>query len=139
VKSPLGRLADSAAVRVDARELAAIFVGGCLGALARAAIGEGLPHAAGSWPWATFAANLAGAALLGWAVTRLQERLPPSAYRRPLIGTGVCGALTTFSTLQLDLLDLLDAGRAGLAALYIATTLAAGFGAVWLATGAARR
>jgi CrcB protein len=126
-------------VRVDLRELAAIFAGGCLGALARAAVGDLLPHAPGTWPWATFAVNLAGAALLGWAVTRLQERLPPTSYSRPLIGTGLCGALTTFSTLQLDLLDLVDAGRAGLAALYVAGSLAAGFGAVWLATGLARR
>jgi CrcB protein len=126
-------------VRVDARELAAIFAGGCLGALARAGVTDLLPHDAGQWPWATFLVNLAGAALLGWAVTRLQERVPPTTYQRPLLGTGVCGALTTFSTLQLDLLDLLDSGRAPLAALYVAATLAAGFAAVWLATGLARR
>jgi CrcB protein len=126
-------------VRVDRSELLAIFAGGCLGALARAALGDWLPHAAGEWSWATFAANVAGAALLGWAITRLQERTPPTAYRRPLIGTGFCGALTTFSTLQLELLDLADAGRAGLAFAYAAASLAAGFGVVWLATGVARR
>jgi CrcB protein len=126
-------------MRVDRRELAAVFAGGCLGALARAGLAEWLPREPGGWPWATFAANLAGAALLGWALTRLQERMPPAAYRRPLLGTGVCGALTTFSTLQIELLDLLDAGRSGLAAAYAATSLLAGFGVVWLATGAARR
>jgi fluoride exporter len=126
-------------VRADVRELAAIFAGGCAGALARAGLGEALPHAPGDWPWATFLVNLGGAALLGWAVTRLQERLPPTPYARPLLGTGLCGALTTFSTLQLDALDLLDAGRAGLAAAYVGATLAAGFGAVWAMTAAARR
>jgi CrcB protein len=126
-------------VRVDRSELLAIFAGGCLGALARAALGEWLPHAPGEWSWATFTANVAGAALLGWAVTRLQERTPPTAYRRPLIGTGFCGALTTFSTLQLELLEGADAGRAGLAVGYAAASLAAGFGVVWLATGVARR
>jgi CrcB protein len=60
-------------------------------------------------------------------------------YRRPLIGTGLCGALTTFSTLQLELLDLLDAGRSALAAAYAVASLGAGFAVVWLATGAARR
>jgi CrcB protein len=122
-------------VRVDRSELLAIFAGGCLGALARASLGEWLPHDPGSWPWATFAANLAGTALLGWAVTRLQERMPLTAYRRPLIGTGFCGALTTFSTLQVELLDM----RTGLALTYAAASLAAGFGIVWLATGLARR
>ena len=57
------------------------------------------------WPWVTFAVNVAGAFLLGYFATRLQERLPLSAYRRPLLGTGFCGALTTFSTMQLELLQ----------------------------------
>jgi CrcB protein len=126
-------------VRVDRAELGAIFAGGCLGALVRAGLAEWLPHRSGEWPWATFAANLLGAALLGWAVTRLQERMPLTAYRRPLIGTGFCGALTTFSTLQLELFDLLDDGYVALAFAYAAASLAAGFGIVWLATGAARR
>jgi fluoride exporter len=60
-----------------------------------------VPFGGHGWPWATFAANLVGTALLGYFVTRLQERLPPSTFRRPLLGTGLCGALTTFSTLQL--------------------------------------
>jgi fluoride exporter len=124
---------------LDVRELAAIFVGGMLGALARAGLAEALPHAPDAWPWATFAANVAGAFLLGWAVTRLQERLPPSTYRRPFVGTGLCGALTTFATLQLELLRMLDAGAWGLALAYAAGSLAAGFAAVLLATGLARR
>jgi CrcB protein len=126
-------------VGIDRAELLAVFAGGCLGALARTGLAEALPHAAGEWPWATFAANVAGAALLGWAATRLQERLPPSTWSRPFLGTGLCGALTTFSTLQVEVLDLLDAGRSGLAAGYVAASLAAGFAAVWLATGLARR
>jgi CrcB protein len=126
-------------VRADRSELLAIFTGGCIGALARAALGEWLPHAPGTWSWPTFAANAAGTALLGWAVTRLQERMPPTAYRRPLIGTGFCGALTTFSTLQLELFDLTDAGRAALALGYGAASLGTGLGVVWLATGIARR
>ena len=126
-------------MRADRSELIAIFAGGCLGALARAALDDWLPSDPGSWSWATFTANVAGAALLGWAVTRLAERMPPTAYRRPLIGTGFCGALTTFSTVQLELLDLVDAGRAGLAVAYAAASIAAGFAVVWRATGVARR
>ena len=75
-------------VRLDARELAAIFAGGFLGAIARAELVEALPHDPGEWPWATFVVNVAGAFLLGYFVTRLQERLPLSAYRRPFLGTG---------------------------------------------------
>lgn len=119
--------------------LGAIFVGGALGALARAGLTEGLPHESGSWPWSTFVANVAGAALLGWTATRLAERLPPSTYRRPFVGTGFCGALTTFSTLQLELVRMLEDGHVPLALGYAATSLALGLAAVWLTTALVRR
>jgi CrcB protein len=126
-------------VRVDRRELAAIFLGGAIGALARYGLAEALRHDAGTWPWATFAVNVAGALALGYLTTRLQERLPPSAYRRPLLGTGLCGALTTFSTMQVELLQMLDAGEAGLAASYTAASLAAGMLAIAATTNLVRR
>ena len=55
-------------MRLDARELAAIFAGGFLGAVARAELAEALPHDPGAWPWATFVVNVAGAFLLGYFV-----------------------------------------------------------------------
>jgi CrcB protein len=126
-------------LQVDRRELVAIFAGGFVGAVARALLAEWVPHRASQWPWATFAVNVAGAIALGYFVTRLQERLPLSAYRRPLLGTGFCGALTTFSTLQIELLDMLDTGRVGLAAAYAASSIVAGFLGVAAATNAVRR
>jgi CrcB protein len=125
-------------VQVDRRELAAIFVGGAIGALARYGLAQALPHDAGTWPWATFAVNVAGAVALGYLTTRLQERLPPSAYRRPLLGTGLCGALTTFSTMQIELLQMLDQGEGGLAAGYAAASIAAGLLAVAATTNVVR-
>ena len=117
-------------MRVDRRELAAIFLGGVLGALARFGLIEALAPAPGEWPWPTFVANVVGALALGYFTTRLQERLPLSAYRRPFLGTGLCGALTTFSTMQLELLEMLDHGDGGLAAAYATASLSAGFLAV---------
>src|SRR5947199_6394184 len=125
--------------RYDIRELAAIFAGGAVGALARAGLLEWLPPHPGRWPWATFIANVAGAYLLGYFATRLQERLPLSAYKRPLLGTGLCGALTTFSTMQLELLRMLDAHRYGLAAAYAGTSVVLGYACVHLATAVVRR
>jgi len=126
-------------VDLDRRELAAIFAGGFLGAVARTELAQALPSTDGQWPWATFLVNVAGAFLLGYVTTRLQERLPLSAYRRPLLGTGFCGALTTFSTMQLELLQMLDAGRVGLAVTYALSSVAAGFVVVAIATNLVRR
>lgn len=126
-------------MKLDARELAAILAGGFLGAIARAELVEALPHDPGEWPWATFAVNVAGAFLLGYFVTRLQERLPLSAYRRPFLGTGLCGALTTFSTMQLELLRMLDGSHVSLAAGYAGASIVAGFLAVAVATNLVRR
>jgi fluoride exporter len=123
----------------DPRELGAIFAGGALGAAARTGLVELAPTRAGHWPWVTFGVNVIGCLLLGYFVTRLQERLPISAYRRPFLGTGVCGALTTFSTLQLELLNLLDHGDAALACGYAAASVVAGFLGVALGTGLVRR
>jgi CrcB protein len=125
-------------MRIDRRELAAIFLGGVVGALARYGLAEALPTHRGAWPWATFAVNVAGALALGYLTTRLQERLPPSAYRRPLLGTGLCGALTTFSTMQVEVLHMLDADEVGMAAGYVAASLAAGLLAVAATTNLVR-
>ncbi len=126
-------------MRADRRELAAIFVGGFIGAIARAGLVELLPHDASEWPWPTFIANIAGAFLLGYFTTRLQERLPLSAYRRPFLGTGFCGALTTFSTMQLELLRMLDGKHLALAVAYAGVSVPAGFLAVAVATNLVRR
>jgi CrcB protein len=122
----------------DRRELAAIFAGGFVGAIARAGLVELLPHEVSEWPWPTFVANLVGAFLLGYLTTRLQERLPLSAYRRPFLGTGLCGALTTFSTMQLELLRMLDGEHFALAVAYAGVSVLAGFLAVAVATNLVR-
>ena len=126
-------------MRIDRRELAAIFIGGALGALLRVELARRFSSTPGSWPWVTFAVNVAGAVVLGYVVTRLQERLPLSTYRRPLLGTGFCGAFTTFSTMQLELLQMLDHDRYALALGYAAASIAAGYLAVFLATALVRR
>ena len=122
-----------------ARLPGAIFAGGALGTLLRAALAEAFPHPATAWPWPTFAVNIVAAFLLGYFVTRLQERLPLSSYRRPLLGTGLCGGLSTFSTMQVEILKMLDAHAWGLAAGYAAASIAAGYAAIQLATAMVRR
>jgi CrcB protein len=100
---------------------------------------EGLPSTGGGWPWATFTANLGGTALLAYFATRLQERLPPSTYRRPFVGTGVCGALTTFSTLQIEAIRLVRQGHSGLAMAYFVVTVLLGLAVMLVVTKLVRR
>ena len=124
---------------LDARELAAIFAGGAAGALLRAWLSLELPAAPGSWPWVTFVINVIGAFTLGFILTRLQERLPLSTYRRPLLGTGFCGAFTTFSTMQLELLKMVDHRYYGLAVGYALGSIACGYLAIYASTSIVRR
>ncbi len=124
--------------RLDARELAAIYAGGVVGALIRVGLAEAFPPAAGTWPWPTFAANLLGALLLGYSFARFRDR-PEKALHHPFLGVGICGTLTTFSTLQLELYELIDDGYPGLAAAYCAATVAGGYLLVRIGIGLERR
>jgi fluoride exporter len=118
----------------DLAVLAAIAVGGALGATGRWAVtwlfdtvGSASPTP--SWPWATLVFNVVGCALIGLAARALV---------RETIGwdfavTGVLGGFTTFSALAVELNDLAEADRLLLAVAYGSVTLAAGVGATFLA------
>lgn len=124
--------------RFDLRRLAAIYLGGTLGALTRVGLAEAAPHGAGEWPWATFAVNMTGALLLGYFVARLRDH-PEDSLAHPFLTTGICGTLTTFSALQLELFELVDGGHLALAAAYVAATLACGYAFVRLGMVLERR
>lgn len=107
---------------------AAILIGGAVGAVVRAGVAEALPTRSGAWPWGTFIVNLFGAVLLGWLLTRLAERVAPRRYWRFLLGTGFCGAVTTFSTFQVETFELVRTGHAGLGIGYALASIVAGMG-----------
>lgn len=117
-------------MQLDRSELGVIFLGGGAGALARVGLSTQLfPTAAGHWPWAVFAINLAGAFALGYLVRHVQWR-GSHPLVRPLLGPGFCGAFTTFSTMQLELLDMVRNGYSGLAVLYVVASVLGGLAAV---------
>ncbi|MGC1166757.1 MAG: fluoride efflux transporter CrcB [Solirubrobacterales bacterium] len=122
----------------DPRKLAAIYAGGVVGALLRVGLAEAASTSPGQWPWATFAVNMVGALLLGYFFTLFREH-PEESLHHPFLGIGVCGTLTTFSTVQLELFELVDGGYLGLAAAYCTVTIAAGYLFVRLGIALERR
>jgi fluoride exporter len=112
-----------------ARVVALVFVGGAIGGLLRYAVVRHWPAAGGGFPWATFAVNVAGAFVLAVVVDLASEVLAGSRYLRPLVGAGFCGALTTFSSIVVDVDRLGAHGHAAMAASYLVTTLATGLSA----------
>ena len=123
----------------DYRELGAIFVGGSLGTLSRVALDTAIVRDPHHWPWPTFIVNIVGAFLVGYFTTRLLERLPLSSYRRPLLGTGLCGGFTTFSSMQVETLRMIEHGHWVLATSYTVISIAVGLLAVHLSTKMVRR
>ncbi len=120
------------------RKLAAIYAGGVAGALLRVGLAQALPHAAGSWPWPTFAVNMVGALAIGYLFASFADH-SPDRLRHPFFATGLCGTLTTFSTMQLELFSMVEGGYLMLAAAYGAATLAFGYLAVRAGMTAERR
>ena len=120
------------------RKLPAIYAGGVAGALLRVGLAQAAPVGPGGWPWATFAVNMAGALLLGYFFALFRDH-PEESLHHPFLGTGICGTLTTFSTMQLELFEMVDGGRLGLAAAYCAATLAPGYLCVRLGIALERR
>jgi CrcB protein len=102
--------------------LSVIAVGGVVGAEARYGLGVLLPHRVGGWPWATLLANVSGCLLIGVLMVVITERIRPHPLVRPLLGVGVLGGYTTFSTYAVETLLTAQSGRAGLAVLYAVTT-----------------
>ena len=124
---------------LDTRELVAIFLGGSVGALARAALTQALAVRADAWPWATFAANLLAVLVLGLLLAGGAGGAAEPSYRRAFLTTGLCGALSTFSTMMLELLRMIDANDWGLALAYAGASLVGALATFALADRVGRR
>ncbi len=119
--------------------LGTVAVGGVVGAEARYGLGVLLPHRADEWPWATLLTNVSGCLLIGALMVVIVERIRPHPLVRPLLGVGVLGGYTTFSTYAVDTVTAVHAGRAGLAVLYAVATPLLALVAVAIGTTATRR
>ena len=124
--------------RPEPSVLAAIAVGGALGAPARYGLAQVIHTAVYTFPWATFWTNISGSFALGAILVLISERFPPSRYWRPFVATGFLGAYTTYSTFAVETDLLIKNGHASSGLAYAAASLVAGFLAVWAGIWAAR-
>jgi fluoride exporter len=81
------------------------------------------------FPWGTMTVNLTGCLVLGFLVAAATA-LPPAV--EVILGTGFCGALTTYSTFSYETLCLLEDGARFYAVAYLGASLLGGSGAVGL-------
>ena len=80
-----------------------------------------------AFPWGTLAVNVVGSLVLGFLVG-----LPVGSELAALLGTGFCGALTTYSTFSHEVLALGRERATGRALGYVAVSVVAGLSAAYL-------
>jgi CrcB protein len=89
------------------------------------------------FPWGTLAANVAGCAILGVLTGAATVGAGSSAIYL-LVGTGLCGTLTTYSTFSYETLRLAQAGARFFAAVNVVASVLVGLGAIVIGTALAR-
>jgi CrcB protein len=115
-----------------------VALGAAIGAPARYLIDRAVTHqrqarSAGIFPWGTLTVNVLGSFVLGFVLT-----LGVPAPARALVGTGFCGALTTYSTFSYETLRLAEEGALLLAVANVVGSVVAGLLAVAAGWGAAQ-
>ncbi|MDI3258022.1 MAG: fluoride efflux transporter CrcB [Kyrpidia sp.] len=103
-----------------------VAMGGILGTWARFTVGNWVAR---TWmplfPYGTWLINLTGSFLLGWLAAREAAGALPGIWY-VFLGTGFCGAYTTFSTFCHEAFFLWWEGNRKTAAIYVAASLYAG-------------
>ncbi|SDD65989.1 fluoride efflux transporter CrcB [Actinokineospora iranica] len=119
--------------------VAAVALGGVLGALARYGLGLLWPARPTGFPWATLAINVAGCLAMGCLIVAVTEVWAAHRLARPFLGTGLLGGFTTFSAYCADIQRLLAADRVAVGLAYLASTVVGALAAVTLGAALTRR
>jgi CrcB protein len=125
-------------VSLTAGFLAAVFIGGTLGTLARYLLDTAQPTSSGHFPTTTLLINVSGSLAIGLLVPlteRVSGRVP---LLRPFLIVGILGGWTTYSTLAVDAVLLAKDGHTTLAIGYLAATVAGGLLLVVVGAAASR-
>ncbi len=111
----------------------AVAIGGALGSLARYLSMIGAGHLLGTaFPWGTLSVNVLGSAAMGLIIEGSALRWNIGPEWRTFLTVGILGGFTTFSTFSLDVAVLIERNELLNAALYIATSVLAAVGALFL-------
>lgn len=119
-------------------KLLLVALGGAVGTSLRYGVGLGVARWLGTaFPFGTLVANVLGSFLLGLLMEAAPERPIFGVEARLVLGTGMMGGFTTYSSFNLETLRLAEQGEWGRCGLYLGATLVvcllAGLGGIWLA------
>lgn len=97
-----------------------VIIGGALGSLARYQFGRlSMQILGGGWPWGTLGVNITGGLLMGVLAGWLARfGAEGSEQMRLLLGIGVLGGFTTFSSFSLEMMLMIERGQWIAALLY---------------------
>ncbi|KFG75015.1 fluoride efflux transporter CrcB [Streptomyces mutabilis] len=90
----------------------------------------------GVFPWGTFTVNVVGCLILGTLAGAATHGAASDSLQL-LVGTGFCGALTTYSTFSYETVRLAEKGAGFLAAANVVAGVVAGLGAAFLGAAVA--
>ncbi|GAC1571081.1 MAG: hypothetical protein NVS3B7_00720 [Candidatus Elarobacter sp.] len=117
----------------------AVAVGGAFGSALRYLVGMWFLQRLGpGFPWGTFTINVTGAFALGVVLELADSRVGLNPYARVLLGTGVLGGFTTFSTFAWETLWLSRDGANMTSLWYVGGSVVAGVAAAFAGAVAAR-
>jgi len=111
-----------------------IAAGGALGALARYGMdsfSREILQLNGTFPWCTLTINVAGSFLLAWILARGKAGDLAWERLRCFAGIGFCGAFTTFSAMNLEMVEMARSRAFSFAALYFTASFVLGIVAAW--------
>ena len=115
-----------------------VALGGAIGASLRYQLGRGMTHWLGptavtAFPWATLAANVLGSLAMGLLAGWLARHGSAEGEQlRLLLGVGLLGGFTTFSSFSLEMMLLVERGQPALALTYAGVSVLAGLTALYL-------
>ncbi|MED3623805.1 fluoride efflux transporter FluC [Neobacillus thermocopriae] len=104
-----------------------VGLAGMLGAILRYLVGM-MIFTNSPFPFSTFIINIIGSFLLAWLTTNIFKRLSISPDTATIVGTGLVGSFTTFSTLSVETVELFQNGHTLLGIVYVTISIFGGLG-----------